>query len=571
MAFQGNRLKQICAAALLSVVTFSAGCGGEDAKSRDTTAGVAPPTGEVIENRVSGSVGDGPIVGAGLLVRAASGQELMRFSSNDLANYEVVIKAKGRDYALTIEATGGTDLVTGGPPDFTLLSAITRPAKRSISNLNPFTTLIFESAKRAGGISDSTVAVARDALMQHYGFGLDPALVPDPTDTPIDDINAAVIVKSSESFGEMVRRTRDTLAAAGSSLDGDKVMGAFAADFTDGFIDGRGASGTNARVAAVAQVAAAAVLVEAAANRLHVYGADATAAMDNAIRQIRPNASSDATTANVRIPSAAFSQAARALLAATVVSSDPVIEQARLVMQSASGGSLPSAIGPRLPAGIDAALSDALIATAYASDSEVESINAVARGESVPSQAVPTENRAPTISGTPNGSTVVGEAWAFTPSASDADGDTLTFTVENKPSWLSFDSQSGRLWGTPTSTDAGEHIDIRLSVSDGLLSTSLAAFSILVNPSVPVGTATVRWTPPTLRVDGTPLDGLGGFTVRYGMDPAKLDNVVRLTNPDLTSYKIDSLGSGTWYFGVTAFDVQGLESEMSNIASKYID
>src|SRR5690606_34322110 len=38
-------------------------------------------------------------------------------------------------------------------------------------------------------------------------------------------------------------------------------------------------------------------------------------------------------------------------------------------------------------------------------------------------------NRAPAISGEPPASTKVGEAWSFSPTASDADGDPLTFTI----------------------------------------------------------------------------------------------------------------------------------------------
>ena len=100
--------------------------------------------------------------------------------------------------------------------------------------------LVFKSAVRAGGVTDTTVAAGLAAVLGRYNFGLDAGLISDPTETPIDDSNVAVMVKASETMGEMIRRTRDALAAAGSNLDGDGIMDALAADLVDGYIDGRG-------------------------------------------------------------------------------------------------------------------------------------------------------------------------------------------------------------------------------------------------------------------------------------------------------------------------------------------
>ena len=54
-------------------------------------------------------------------------------------------------------------------------------------------------------------------------------------------------------------------------------------------------------------------------------------------------------------------------------------------------------------------------------------------------------NTAPQISGDPQFVAVMSEAYLFTPSASDAEGDALTFTVRNKPAWSAFDAATGRL------------------------------------------------------------------------------------------------------------------------------
>lgn len=89
-------------------------------------------------------------------------------------------------------------------------------------------------------------------------------------------------------------------------------------------------------------------------------------------------------------------------------------------------------------------------------------------------------NSAPRITGSPVTSIKMDAEYSFTPSASDPDGDTLTFDISSRPSWATFDSATGRLSGIPNLGDVGEHGTIVISVSDGELSDSLAEFSITV-------------------------------------------------------------------------------------------
>lgn len=97
-------------------------------------------------------------------------------------------------------------------------------------------------------------------------------------------------------------------------------------------------------------------------------------------------------------------------------------------------------------------------------------------------------NDAPTIYGTPVSTINIDNYYSFTPTASDPDNDILTFSISNKPSWLSFNQNSGELIGTPTSSDLGLYENIVISVTDGQLSAFLPAFSIEVtdNNSKPV-------------------------------------------------------------------------------------
>src|SRR5210317_1824956 len=56
------------------------------------------------DNEISGSVGDGPIVGAAMRVIANDGQLLGEFESDATAGFNVVIRTKGKYYPLTINA-----------------------------------------------------------------------------------------------------------------------------------------------------------------------------------------------------------------------------------------------------------------------------------------------------------------------------------------------------------------------------------------------------------------------------------------------------------------------------------
>jgi len=83
-------------------------------------------------------------------------------------------------------------------------------------------------------------------------------------------------------------------------------------------------------------------------------------------------------------------------------------------------------------------------------------------------------------------------------------------------------------------------------------------------------TAIVSWTPPTQRTDGSALTNLAGYRVYYGKSLNAMSRVLDIRNPGQTSQFIDDLEKGTWYFAVTAYSADGLESEMSELAAKRV-
>ena len=98
-------------------------------------------------------------------------------------------------------------------------------------------------------------------------------------------------------------------------------------------------------------------------------------------------------------------------------------------------------------------------------------------------------NSAPTISGTPATTVAAGQSYYFKPNASDPDGQTLKFSITGLPAWATFDTATGALTGTASSTQAATYSSIVISVSDGIATSSLPAFSI---------TVTTTNTPPTI-------------------------------------------------------------------------
>lgn len=178
-------------------------------------------------------------------------------------------------------------------------------------------------------------------------------------------------------------------------------------------------------------------------------------------------------------------------------------------------------------------------------------------------------NAAPSISGAPTSAVNVGGNYSFQPSATDSNGDTLTFTITNKPSWATFNASTGTLSGTPASGDANDYSGIVITVSDGKASVSLPAFSISVD-AVGNGRATVSWVAPTQNTDGSTLTNLAGYRVLYGTNSANLNRTVRVDNPSVSTYLIENLAAGTWFFALKAISTTGHESEASAIGSKTI-
>jgi parallel beta-helix repeat protein len=156
-------------------------------------------------------------------------------------------------------------------------------------------------------------------------------------------------------------------------------------------------------------------------------------------------------------------------------------------------------------------------------------------------QVLPPPNAPPTISGSPAASVVAGSAYTFQPAASDANGDALSFTIQNKPTWASFNTATGYLGGTPTAAQVGTYSNIVVSVSDGKATIGLAPFAIQV--------LALPNTPP--QISGNPAGSVVAGSA-YAFQPAASD-----ANGDALSFTIQNkpgwaaFNTATGYLGGT--------------------
>jgi hypothetical protein len=89
-------------------------------------------------------------------------------------------------------------------------------------------------------------------------------------------------------------------------------------------------------------------------------------------------------------------------------------------------------------------------------------------------------------------------------------------------------------------------------------------------PTSKPGAATLEWTPPTTQTNGAALADLAGYRILYGKSPGSLDTTIEIRNPGISSYVVEGLKPGTYYFAVTAFNARNHESERSNAGMKEI-
>jgi nitrite reductase/ring-hydroxylating ferredoxin subunit len=170
------------------------------------------------------------------------------------------------------------------------------------------------------------------------------------------------------------------------------------------------------------------------------------------------------------------------------------------------------------------------------------------------------------LSGNPATAVVAGSAYQFTPTMADSSGALVTFTVQNAPSWATFNASTGELSGTPSEADVGTYSGITISASDGQSTVSLPTFPISVTQTADAS-VNLSWTPPTENTNGSALTNLAGYWIYYGPSAGELTHSVQIKGVGVTSYVVSNLSPGTWYFSMTAYTTASVQSASSAVAS----
>jgi hypothetical protein len=175
------------------------------------------------------------------------------------------------------------------------------------------------------------------------------------------------------------------------------------------------------------------------------------------------------------------------------------------------------------------------------------------------------------INGSPVTTATVGQAYSFQPTVASAAGTALKFSIANTPAWAKFDPTSGKLTGTPSASQVGTYKGIAISVVAGTTTAALPAFSIVVTDSNSQSNVTLSWQAPTENADGSALVDLKGYKVHYGSTSKTYSDTIQVSNPGLTTYVVQNLNAGKYYFAVTAYNSSGQESSLSPEVSTQVD
>jgi hypothetical protein len=97
---------------------------------------------------------------------------------------------------------------------------------------------------------------------------------------------------------------------------------------------------------------------------------------------------------------------------------------------------------------------------------------------------------------------------------------------------------------------------------------ALCAFACAISPAyadygLPI---VLVWTPPSSNDDGSPLTDLAGYYVYMGNSPDTLIPSF-FTNADVPAISLLFPAADVYYFGVTAVNVNGIESPMTAVVS----
>jgi hypothetical protein len=148
-------------------------------------------------------------------------------------------------------------------------------------------------------------------------------------------------------------------------------------------------------------------------------------------------------------------------------------------------------------------------------------------------------NDAPVITSTPNTGAIVSQAYNYVMTATDADGNLLTYSAPTGPTWLTFNPITKTLSGTPTSSNIGMNL-VNVAVTDGTATTTqsfnVAVFAAASNPNLVLngsfesGTTTPSsWTTGNAAVRATDQFKAGTYSLKVTNNSSATSQTIALT------------------------------------------
>jgi YVTN family beta-propeller protein len=174
-------------------------------------------------------------------------------------------------------------------------------------------------------------------------------------------------------------------------------------------------------------------------------------------------------------------------------------------------------------------------------------------------------NAAPTIVNPGNQTGIKGKSVSLQISASDADGDTLTYSATGLPAGLVINASTGRITGIPTAVTAPNvtvrAADARVTVSATFRFTITADTSAPTTPGRPSITLVSR-KPNLTWAGSTDNVGVVGYIIyRSTSSSSQGTEVGRSTT---TTFRDATATRRTWYYSVRAYDAAGNTSSRSS-------
>ncbi len=174
----------------------------------------------------------------------------------------------------------------------------------------------------------------------------------------------------------------------------------------------------------------------------------------------------------------------------------------------------------------------------------------------------PSANQAPVLDAIGNKTVNEGQLLEFTISATDPDGDPLTYSASNLPSGASFDPATRTFSWTPSYIQAGLYEDVYFEVTDGTLTDSEDIDITVVNVTFTLN-ATIVIAPDTIKLDGKDKWITAYIELPTGYQPELVDLfTVRLNDevPAVTDPKYDFVTDPNKY--ITDKDGDGILERM---------